>query len=126
MLISCGYEQAMSALMLANASALTGKEVHLYAIFRGVNVVKRGFRPRFPGLLAPFTRPFESRLRRQGVGTFREQMATARERGLRIYACDLCVRLGLLRKEQLVDGVEIIGMPRFSDISAESDEHYSF
>ena len=126
MLTSCGYEQAMSALMLANASAMTGKEVHLFATFRGVRVVRRGFRPRFLGLLAPLTPFFEGRLRREGIGTFAEQLAQAGELGVRLYACDLCVRIGLLEEARLVEGVQVIGMPRFAEITGESDEHFVF
>lgn len=125
LLTSCDYERSMSTLMLANAHAMLGDEVHLFLIFRGVRLARRGFRSRFPGLLAPLTAPFERRLARTGIGTFREQFAMARELGVHIYVCDLCVQMGLLKRSHLVEGVEVIGIPRFAEIAGDSDVHFA-
>ena len=123
---SCDYESSMSALMLANASAIQGSEVHIYMIFTGVRIAKTGYRPRFRGLMAPLTGVFERRLKKQGFDTFKDQLAVAQELGVKLYVCDLCVRIGLLKVEQLIDGVEVIGMPRFAEIADESDSRFSF
>ena len=123
---SCDYESAMSAFMLANASKIQGSDVHIYMIFRGVRIAKKGYKPRYKGFLAPLTGAFEKRIKRQGFDTFAEQLAVAQELGVKLYVCDLCVRIGLLRKEQLIDGVEVIGMPRFAELADASDSQFSF
>lgn len=123
---SCDYESAMTTFMLANSSAILGSEVHIYMIFRGVRIAKKGYRPKFPGVLAPLTGAFEKRLKKQGFDTFKDQLDVARELGVKLHVCDLCVRIGLLKKEQLIDGVDIIGMPSFAEIAEESDSRFSF
>ncbi len=123
---SCDYESAMSAFMLANSSAILGSEVHIYMIFRGVRIAKKGFKPKFTRPMGPLTNAFERRIKKQGFDTFQEQLDVARELGVKLHVCDLCVRIGLLKKEQLIDGVDIIGMPRFAELAEESDSQFSF
>lgn len=126
LLTTCHYDRAMSALMMANASSLMGNEVHLYLVFTGVRIAKKGYKPRFPGLLAPLTGIFEKKVAKTGVLTFREQLAMALENGVNIYACDLCVNIGLLKKEKIIEGISIMGMPKFTEIAEESDIHFAF
>ena len=123
---SCDYESAMAAFMLANASKIRGSDVHIYMIFRGVRIAKKGFKPRYKGLLAPLTGAFENRIKKQGFDNFADQLSVAQELGVNLYVCDLCVRIGLLKREQLIEGVEVIGMPRFAEIAESSDQRFSF
>ncbi len=125
-LTSCHYEQAMTALMSANNLALSGHEVHLYGIFRGARIMKKGYRPWFPGLLFPVTWFYERKLKTAGAFTYPEQLETARELGVNFHVCDLCVKLGLLRESALLEGVKQTGMPEFAGILEESDVQLSF
>lgn len=47
---SCSYDKALSTFMLANSALDMGMDVHIYFSFMGVNIIKKGYKPRLPGI----------------------------------------------------------------------------
>ena len=85
-----------SALMFATLAQLSGCDTILYCVQDGADAVVKG-RIREEGTLPP------------GVPTYEQRLAEAREAGVRLQLCGQVAENQDIRKEDLVEGAEIIG-----------------
>lgn len=116
-------DKAKAAFMLAISSALMDIEVNMFFTFFGARLLKKGFKPKLPSVYRFVTGIFESMLEKGGIEKLSKQIERARELGVKFYVCSACVNAKLMKKEQLIEGVEIIGMPTLIDMELESDLH---
>ncbi len=115
------YDKAMASLFLATTAAGLGMEAHVFCTFFGLNLLKRKARPKLPGMYRLFTGMFEKKMKRlAGVEGFQEIMETAKDLGVRFYACSTSMAALGMKKDQLVDGIEVLGASKFLDIAADS------
>jgi predicted peroxiredoxin len=85
-----------SALMFATLAQVSGCDTILYCVQEGADAVVRG-RIREEGTLPP------------GVPTFEQRLAEAREAGVKLQLCGQVAQNQGIRKEDLVEGAEIVG-----------------
>jgi len=115
------FDKAMMPFMLATTGAAMGMEVHVYFTFFGLPLLKKGYKPKLPGLMAPFTGFMGSLMRKKNVPQFEELVQQSLDLGVRLYGCSTSMDLMNLPKEKLIDGIEVVGAATFVDLAADSD-----
>ncbi|MBM4237232.1 MAG: pyridine nucleotide-disulfide oxidoreductase [Euryarchaeota archaeon] len=115
------FDKAMMSMMLANTAASMGMEVHVFFTFFGLNLLKKGQDPKLPGMYRLFTGVFKKRMANVGIGDFSSQLKMALDLGVNVYGCSTTMDLMRITKEQMVDGVKVLGAAGFLNIAADSD-----
>jgi predicted peroxiredoxin len=121
LVLASTYDKAMATFMMANTALDMGMEVHIYFSFMGVGVVKKGFRPKLPGIFRFVTGAYKKRLKKGGVEDLESQIAHAQSLGARLYVCSMCINTGLLKKENIREGVTPAGYATLLDLIDRSD-----
>ena len=137
-------DRVMAAFVLANGALAMGDEVTLFFTFWGLSAIRKeqavatsgkGLLDRMFGWMLPrgLSRLTLSKMHMAGMGTAmmkhvmaqkqvaspQELLASARKQGLKLVACSMSMDVMGLRREELLDGVEIGGAATFL---AEADE----
>jgi peroxiredoxin family protein len=118
------FDKGMMAMMIANTAASMGMEVHIFFTFFGLNLLKKGAKPKLPGMYRLFTGMFVKRMAKGGVVNFPEQLTMATDLGVNLYACSTTMSLMNVTKENMVDGVKVLGAAGFLNIAADTDMQY--
>jgi predicted peroxiredoxin len=121
LVLSSTYDKAMATFMVANTAALMDMDVHVFFAFMGVGIIKKGYKPKLPGIFRFVTGAYKNRLKRASVEDLDWHIAQARKIGVKMYVCSMCINAGLLKKEKLMDGVEIAGFTTLVDLFDNSD-----
>jgi peroxiredoxin family protein len=122
MVVSEGsFDKAMMSMMMGNTAASMGIETHIFYTFFGLNLLKKGAQPKLPGMMRLFTGMMIKKMKGIGMEGYQEQMAMAKELGVKIYACSTSMEMMGIKKEDLVDGITVLGAAAFLDIGADSD-----
>ena len=108
-------ERSATPIYLATTAAAMDVEVGIYFTVNGPTLLKKGAAealivPKFDGHGAPLIR-------------FIDQ---AREMGVKFYVCQPSLDLHGLTKDDLIDGVEMIGGAAFNDMALEADRVICF
>jgi peroxiredoxin family protein len=115
------FDKAMMSMMMANTAASMGMEVHVFHTFFGLNLLKKGKIPKLGGMMRLFTGMFIKKMKAVGVENYPAQLAMAVDLGVNIYACSTTMALMKIKKEDMVDGVKVLGAAGFLDIAADGD-----
>jgi len=118
------FDKGMMAMMIANTAASMGMEVHIFFSFFGLNLLKKGAKPKLPGMYRLFTGMFVKRMANVGVGNFSEQLTMALDLGVNLYGCSTTMELMNVTQDKMVDGVKVLGAAGFLDLAADSDMQY--
>ncbi|MDD3398308.1 MAG: DsrE/DsrF/DrsH-like family protein [Candidatus Methanomethylophilaceae archaeon] len=113
------YDKAMASVFLGTTAAGMGMEVHVFFTFFGLKLLKKNARPKLPGLYRIATGMFEKKMKGVGVDSFGEMLETAQELGVKLYACSTSMEAMGMSRDQLVDGVDILGAAAFLNIAAD-------
>jgi peroxiredoxin family protein len=114
------FDKSMMSMMLANTAASMGMEVRVFYTFFGLNLLKKGANPKLAGMYRLFTGVFWKRMAKAGIDDFSGQIKLARELGVNLYACATTMGLMRIKKENMVDGIKVLGAASFLDITADS------
>jgi peroxiredoxin family protein len=121
MVVSEGtFDKAMMPLILGTTAAATGTEVHVFYTFFGTGLLKKVAKPKLPGMFRLFTGVFLKRMKKVGIGNHDEMMKQAMDLGVNFYACSTTMDLLGVKKEDLKDGVKILGAAAFLNLAADS------
>ena len=118
------FDKGMMAMIIGNTAAAMGMEVSIFFTFFGLNLLKKGARPKLPGMYRLFTGMFEKKMAKGGVENFPQQLETAKELGVKLFACSTSMSLMGIGKEDMIDGVEVLGASGFLNIAADTDMQY--
>ncbi len=144
-LLSGDFDKAMGAFIIANGALAMGKEVSIFATFWGLDTIKkpsfstagRGFlermvlwmRPKGPkklptskmnfGGIGP--KLFSFMMKRKNVESLGSLIELSQEFGIKIIACQMTMDLMGIKKEDLIDGVEVGGVAAFLSDSYKSN-----
>lgn len=121
LVLTSTYDKAMATFMTANTALAMDMDVHIYFSFMGVSIVKKGFKPRLPGIFRFVTGPYKKRLKKGGVENLESQIAMAQSKGAKMYVCSMCIDAGLLKKKRIREGVTPAGYATLLDLIDESD-----
>ncbi|MBN1983070.1 MAG: DsrE/DsrF/DrsH-like family protein, partial [Chitinivibrionales bacterium] len=133
-LFSNDLDKVMAAFIIANAAASLGQEVTIFFTFWGLNLlrkdsavaVQKSFMEKMFGMMMPSgpQKTVLSKMNMAGLGTklmaremkkkhvfsLPELMAQAREKKIRFIACAMSMDIMGIKKEELIDGVELGGV----------------
>jgi NADPH-dependent 2,4-dienoyl-CoA reductase/sulfur reductase-like enzyme/peroxiredoxin family protein/rhodanese-related sulfurtransferase/TusA-related sulfurtransferase len=136
-LFSQDMDKALASLVIANGAASSGKKVTIFFTFWGLNLLKKRKKPRvkkdlmgrmFGMMLPKHLGQFKlSRLNMGGLGTWmmklrmkmlgipslEEMFQQAQQQGVRLVACQMSMDVMGVKKEELLDGVELGGVATF-------------
>jgi len=121
MVVSEGsFDKAMMPLIMGTTAASMGMEVHVFYTFFGLKLLKKGVRPKLPGLMSLFTGMMEKKMKKINMPGYQEMLAQAKDLGVNFYACSTSMELLGMKKEELIDGTKILGASAFLNLAADS------
>ena len=143
-LFSNDMDRALAALILANGFAAAGMKVSIFFTFWGLSVlrkkpaphVKKNFVSRMFGFMLPKgatklalskmnmmgmgSAMMKSVMKKQGVLSLPELIASARESGVKFIACDMAMGVMGITREELIDIDEVAGVATFAELAKHS------
>ena len=121
MVVSEGsFDKAMMPLIMGNTAASMGMEVHVFYTFFGLKLLKKGVRPKLPGMWRLFTGMIQKKMRKLNVPGYDEMMMQAKELGVNFYACSTSMSLMGVKESDLIEGTKVLGASKFLDLAADS------
>lgn len=121
MVVSEGsFDKAMMPLIMGNTAASMGMEVHVFYTFFGLKLLKKGVRPKLPGLWRIGTGMMIKKMMKLNVPGYDEMLKQAKELGVNFYACSTSMALMGVKQEDLIDGTKVLGASKFLDLAADS------
>jgi peroxiredoxin family protein len=127
-LFSGEFDKAMAAFIIANGALAMGKEVTIFVTFWGLDVIK-WMRPKGPGKLGTSKmnfggigpKLFQYMMGKKNVEGLPSLIEMATEFGVKIIGCQMSMDVMGLKKEDLIDGVEVGGVAAFLNNSYASN-----
>ncbi|HOZ31002.1 MAG TPA: FAD-dependent oxidoreductase [Bacteroidales bacterium] len=138
-LFSDDLDKALATFVLANGAVATGAKVSIFATFWGLSVLKKKNKPavsktfleKMFGIMLPSNSQMLklSKLNMMGIGrglikktmkskniaSLEEIIKSATDAGVQIIACQMSMDLMGIKKEELIDGVEIGGVATYME-----------
>ncbi len=94
MVVSEGsFDKAMMPLIMGNTAASMGMEVHVFYTFFGLKLLKKGVKPKLPGLWRIGTGMMIKKMMKLNVPGYEEMLKQAKELGVNFYACSTSMSL---------------------------------
>jgi len=117
------YDKALTAFNLAVSAAEMGVTVDMFFTARGVNILKKSYKPRKAKWGEAPIGWKETFIRRRGGATLAQLMYQAKDMGVHMNICySSMISMGL-QQRMFIDGIGIKRMPEFLQQSLESDAH---
>ncbi len=113
-------DKAFMPFMIGVTAAAMDSDVHIFFTFMGLNVLKKKFKPKLPGIMSIFTGMMKRKMKKERIPSFNELLEQAQELGVKLYACNTSMKMFDLKKEDLIDGVEIVGAAKFLQLAFDS------
>jgi peroxiredoxin family protein len=135
-------DMAYPPLILASAAAAMGEEVEVFFTFYGLDIIKKGGAEHLkvapianpampvpmpnvigmlPGMTPMATWMMKSRyFARNHVATIPELIQQCKELGVKFIACQMTMDVMGIKREDLIDGVEVGGAATFLDFAADA------
>ena len=138
-------DKTIAAFIMANGAAAMGRNVTIFFTFWGLNIlrrpekvkVKKPFVERMFGFMMPRgtkqlglsrmnmggmgAKMIRGIMQSKGVNSLEELIESARTHGVRLVACQMSMDIMGIRKEELIDGVELGGVSTFLGSGEQSD-----
>jgi len=133
--------------ILASAATALDMEVAIFFTFYGLNILKKGQIDKLkvapianpampvpmpnilgmlPGMTAMATKMMNSWMKKAKVAKLSELLAVCREMGVRLIACQMTMDVMGIKKEELIDGVEVGGAATFLEFASQNAITLSF
>ena len=138
-------DKTIAAFIMANGAAAMGRDVTIFFTFWGLNIlrrpervkVKKAFIERMFGFMMPRgtkklglsrmnmggagAKMIRAIMQSKGVSSLEELIESAKAHGVRLVACQMSMDIMGIRKEELIDGVELGGVSTFLGSGEQSD-----
>jgi NADPH-dependent 2,4-dienoyl-CoA reductase/sulfur reductase-like enzyme/peroxiredoxin family protein/rhodanese-related sulfurtransferase/TusA-related sulfurtransferase len=144
-IFSDDFDRAIASLIIANGAAAAGKKVTLFFTFWGLNVIKKANKPSvkkdFFGKMFGMMMPSHSkklklskmnmmgigkimmrqRMKSLNVDSFESLLQTAIDNGVDMLACQMSMDVMGVKKEELLDNVEVAGVASYLEEAENSN-----
>ncbi len=117
-------EKTMAAMIMATTAAASGMETHMFFTFWGLNALKKGFSPKLRGMMSAGTGMMNAKMKKLGIATWSDLLSMAQESGVNLYACNTTLQLFGFKKDDLLDGVRIVGAAQMLKMASESSVQF--
>ena len=138
-------DRAIASLIIANGAASMGRKVTMFFTFWGLNILRKSSRvgvkktgiERMFGAMMPRgslklglsrmnlfgmgAKMIRGVMKKKHVSSLEELLQSAMDSGVRIVACQMSMDIMGIRKEELIDGVEVAGVATFLGAAEQSD-----
>ncbi|MGV8057539.1 MAG: FAD-dependent oxidoreductase [Smithellaceae bacterium] len=139
------FDKALASFVIANGALAMGKKVSMFFTFWGLNVIKKPHPPavfksligRMFGLMLPAsannlklskmhmfgmgTAMMRGIMKSQSIASLEEMMKSAMDVGVEIIACQMSMDIMDVKKEELLDGVNIGGVASYLERAGDSN-----
>jgi len=115
------YDKALTAFNFGVAGVEMGMKVSMYFTSRGINIIKKSYKPRRARWGEAPIGWKESSIKRRGGVILAELMYQARDMGAHFYACYTSMISVGLKEAELLENVKVIRMAEFLGLALESD-----
>lgn len=115
-----GFDKALMPLIMGNTAASMGMEVHVFYTFFGLKLLKKGIKPKLPGMMRLFTGMMVKKMMKLKVPGYDEMLKQAKELGVNFYACSTSMALMGVKESDLIEGTKVLGASKFLDLAADS------
>ncbi|HOP27007.1 MAG TPA: FAD-dependent oxidoreductase [Candidatus Sabulitectum sp.] len=144
-LFSNDLDKAMAAMIIATGYAALGHEVTVFSTFWGLSAfrreharpgkkdaISRMFGMMLPGsakrlalskmnMMGAGTAMMKHVMKKKNVETLPELIEQAKGMGVRFVACEMCMNIMGLQREELMEGMDVAGVAEFASISENAD-----
>lgn len=117
-------DDAYKVLNIASAAAATDAEVSIFFTFEGLNIIHRQNHQHLQ--TGSGKEHFVQGFKRAHVPSIGEILEIAQESGVQMIACQMTMDVMGLKKEELIDGVEVGGAATFLDFAYDADITLTF
>ena len=138
-------DKTIAAFIMANGAAAMGRKVTMFFTFWGLNILRRpekvraakSFIEKMFSLMMPRgtkklglsrmnmggagAKMIRWIMKEKGISSLEELIGSARDHGVRLVACQMSMDIMGIRKEELIDGVELGGVSTFLGSGEQSD-----
>jgi peroxiredoxin family protein len=97
-----------------------GMEVHVFYTFFGLKLLKKGVKPKLPGIMSLFTGMMVKKMKKLNIQDYHTMMKEARELGVKFYACSTSMAMMGVKETDLVEGTKILGASAFLNLAADA------
>lgn len=137
-------DKVLASFIIANGAAAMGREVTMFFTFWGLNVlrkeekvqVKKGIIDKMFGFMMPRgskklslsqmnmmgmgTKMMKKVMKEKNVNSLEELMESAMKNGVKIAACTMSMDIMGIKKEELIEGIEYVGVASYMGDSADA------
>ena len=118
------YDKALTAFNIGLAGAELGMTVSMFFTSRGVNIIKKSYKPRRARWGEAPIGWKESSIKRRGGPVLAELMYQAKDMGVRFYVCYTSMISTGLNEEMFISGIKVMRMVEFLELAFEADTHF--
>jgi predicted peroxiredoxin len=115
------YDKALTAFNLGVAGVEMGMKVSMFFTSRGINIVKKSYKPRRARWGEAPIAWKESSIKRRGGIVLAELMYQARDMGVHFFACYTSMLSTGVKDSMLLDNVKVVRMAEFLGFALESE-----
>ena len=117
------YDKALTAFNLGVAGVEMGMNVSMFFTSRGINIIKKSYKPRRARWgEAPIVWK-ETSIKRRGGVVLADLMYQARDMGAHFYACYTSMISTGMKESMLLENIKVIRMAEFLGLALESEIH---
>jgi predicted peroxiredoxin len=118
------YDKALTAFNIGVAGVEMGMTVHMFFTSRGVNILKKAYKPRRARWGEAPIGWKETFIKRKGGPTLAHLMYQAKDMGVNLYICYTSMVSMGIKEDMLLGGIKIIRMTEFLELAVESDAQF--
>ena len=115
------YDKALTAFNLGVAGVEMGMKVSMFFTSRGINILKKSYKPRRARWGEAPIAWKESSIKRRGGIVLAELMYQARDMGVHFFACYTSMLSTGVKDSMLLDNVKVVRMAEFLGFALESE-----
>ena len=118
------YDKALTAFNLAVGAVEMGMTVHMFFMSRGVNVLKKSYKPRRARWGEAPVGWKESYINKRGGPILAHLMYQAKDMGVNLYVCYTSMITTGLKQKELLSDIKVLRISEFLELSIDTDSQY--
>ena len=118
------YDKALSAFNIAAGAVEMGMNVHMFFMSRGINVLKKSYKPRRARWGEAPIGWKEANIKKKGGSILAHLMYQAKDMGVKLYACYTTMISMGLKEQELINDVKVIRMSEFLGLTVDTDSQF--
>ena len=118
------YDKALTAFNIGVGGAQMGTKISMFFTSRGVNILKKAYKPRRARWGEAPLGWKETYIRKRGGPILANLMYQARDMGVHLYICYTSMVSMGIKEDMFISGIKVLRMAEFLEMSIESDAQF--